>query len=239
VGIDPVTLGIGAIVLGAAGGGYGVYSGERARHDAKRQAKEQEDRANAIAAERDANIAKLREQYGIGGSETAQANSKTLADTIENYYKGLLQSNMSGVENQFANVSRTSRQNLARIGQLGGGLDSAAKSSTLAGFLRARQEALSNAENSRNQFKSNLDSQRLNFEGQISGGTMANPDWGAIQAQKENTLKQAQGQIAPMAVGNLFNTAANTYFNGRMQEAQGNQGLQAFNFNSKNSGRIS
>lgn len=209
--------------------------------DAKSQekmAKEAEERQRRIEAERAANIGKIREQYGIGDSELAQTNQRTIADAINQYYQSILQQNTNSANQQFATSSRTSRQNLARIGQLGGGLDSAARSGTLADFLRSRQQALASAGSARDALKGNLDTQRLGYENAVSGGTVANPDFNAIATQRQNALSQAKSNILPRAVGDLFTTAGNTYFNGRMQEAQGNQGLQAFNFTSSNAGRI-
>jgi hypothetical protein len=218
--------------------GYFMNESEKKERQAKDRAQEAENRQRAIEAERAANIGKIREQYGIGDSELAKTNQRTIADAINQYYQSLLQQNTNSANQQFATASRTSRQNLARIGQMGGGLDSAARSGTLADFLRARQDALTQASSARDAFKGNIDSQRLGYENAVSGGTVATPDFNAIQSQRSNLLKQAQGNIIPQMVGNLFTTAGNTYFNAKMQEAQGNQGLQAFNFTNSNGGRI-
>lgn len=230
---------IASAIVAAAGTGYSVYSGEEAKKDAQHRAKQQEGRLQAQQAERDANIGKIRETYGIGGSEAAQTNARTLADSIKQYYNSQLQTNLNNADNQFASTSRTSRQNLARVGQLGSGLDVASKSGTLGDYLKARQTAISSASSARDRLQSSLTGQRLGYENQISGGTLANPDFGAVSAQRDAALSQAQSNVTPAAIGNLFNTAGSTYFNGRLQEAQGNQGLSAFNFsNGNNRGSI-
>lgn len=220
-----------------------VFWGMIGEHDAKKaaekQAGEAEQRQRAIEAERAANIGKIREQYGIGDSALAQTNQRSISDAINEYYRSILTSQVNNANQQFATSSRTSRQNLARIGQLGGGLDSAARSGTLADFLRARQDALAQASRGRDALKSNLDTQRLGYENAVSGGTVAAPDFNAIATARQGALSQAQSNIIPRAVGDLFTTAGNTYFNGRLQEAQGNQGLSAFNFTNSNPGRIS
>lgn len=230
---------IASALIAAAGTGYGAYSSEQARKDAKRRAGAQEDRLRQQEAERNANLGKVREAYGIGGTAAAQTNARTLADAINSYYQTSLSNNLREADNQYAGASRTSRQNLARVGQLGSGLDTASRSGTLSDYLKARQAAISTAGSSRDRLQNSLTSQRMGFENQISGGTMANPDFGAISAQRDATLAQAQSNVAPAALGSLFKTAGNTYFQGRIQEAQGNQGLQAFGFgNSNNRGSI-
>jgi hypothetical protein len=231
---------IASALVAAAGTGYGVYSGEQAKNAAKNRADAEANRLKDQQAGRDANIAKIRESFGVGTSAEAQGNARTLADRINQFYQNQLSSNLKASDDQYASTSRTSRQNLARVGQLGSGLDTSNKSGNLADYLRSRSNAVASAAGSRDRLTNSLTNQRLGYENQVSGGTVANPDFGAISASRDATLSQAQGQVAPAAVGNLFNTAGSTYFNGKVQEAQGNQGLQAFGFSdSTNRGRIS
>lgn len=177
---------------------------------------------------RDSNIGQLRAVYGIGDAPGAHQNAATLADFLGHYYKDLLGANLHEADNQFANTSRQSRQNLARVGQLGSGLDAQAQSGTLSDYLRARQQAVVQASSARDRLSSNLTGQRMNYEGQIAGGGLANPDFGSIAGQRDAQLQQAQMQIAPAALGHLFTVAGQGYNQGRIQEAQGNQGMQAF-----------
>lgn len=185
---------------------------------------------------RDNNIAQLRAVYGIGDTGEAKNNAHTLADFLGHYYQDLLGVNLREADNQFASTSRQSRQNLARVGQLGSGLDAQAQAGTLSDYLRARQQAVIQASGARDRLNAGLTGQRLGFESQISGGGMANPDFGSIASQRDLTLQQAQAQIAPAAIGHLFNVAGAGYMNGRIQEAQGNQGMQAFGFGGGGSG---
>jgi hypothetical protein len=191
-----------------------------------------------IAAEqhqRDQNIAQLRSIYGIGDDETAHNNQRTLADFLGSYYRDVLGANLGEADKQYATTSRQSRQNLARVGQLGSGLDASSQSGTLSDYLRARQQAVLDAAQQRDRLNANLTGQRLNFEQQIQGGNLANPDFGGIAAQKQAQLDSARSQIAPAAIGHLFTVAGEGYQQGRIQEAQGNQGLQAFGFGSSGS----
>jgi len=237
MGIE-TALAVSALVA-AAGTGYGIYSSEQAKSEAKNRASQEEDRLRTQQAGRDANIEKIREAFGVGSTDAAQTNSRSLADRINQYYQSQLDTNLKATDNQFANTSRTSRQNLARVGQLGSGLDTSNQAGNLADYLKARSNAVSTAASAKDRLSNTLTSQRLNYENQVSGGTNANPDFGAISAARDSTLSQAQSQVAPAALGNLFNTAGSTYFNGRLQEAQGNQGMQAFGFsNSSNRGSI-
>jgi hypothetical protein len=208
-----------------------------------RHQKEQYDAEQARLAEqqhqRDSNLAQLRAIYGVGDDETAHNNQRTLADYLGTYYRDVLGANLGEADKQYATTSRQSRQNLARVGQLGSGLDASAQSGTLSDYLRARQQAVLDAAQQRDRLNANLTSQRLNFEQQIQGGGLANPDFGGIAAQRQSTLDQARQQIAPAEIGHLFTVAGQGYQQGRIQDAQGNQGLQAFGFgNSSGRGSI-
>ena len=232
---DPVTAAVTAsAVIAAAGTGYAANRSHEAQNTAERRAKKQERAVRDQENARNANIVRIRENYGIGTSETAKASGKTLADAINRYYKSSLDTNLRSADDQFAATSRTSRQNLARVGQLGSGLDTSSRSGTLADYLKARQTGISAAAGAKDRLVNSLTSQRLGFENAVSNGTTASPDFGAISAQRDATLSQAQSSVAPAAIGSLFNTAGNTYFQGRMQEAQGNQGLEAFGFSNSN-----
>lgn len=228
----------------AAGGlpgvlGYQYDVGEEAKSQAEKQASAEEDRQRAIIQDRQDQIARIREAFGMGTSATAQENATRLADTINEYYNNYLSQNLRTVDDQYAGASRTSRQNLARVGQLGSGLDSANKSTTLADYLRGRQTAVSKAAAAKDALSASLSNQRLSFENLISGGGAA-PDLAGVANQQKALLTQAQTNIPSNAVGDLFKVAGNTYYNGAIQQAQGNQGLSAFGFSdSNNSGRIS
>lgn len=232
-----------ALIIGgataAAGTAAGAVEGRRARKKAEGRARDEERRVKAEQARRDANLGKVREAYGIGGSAEAQTNQRTLADALREVYQANLGANLREADAGFARTSRTSRQNLARVGQLGSGLDAQAQAGTLSDYLKARRQAVAAAGGARDRLQSSLDSQRLGFEGQVSAGTLANPDFGAIAAQRQGTIQEAQSQVAPQAIGSLFQAAGDTYFQGSQQEAQGNQGMRAFGFSSQNRGRIS
>ncbi len=231
-----------ALILGAAaaaaGTGYSANQQHEAGNTAKRAAGRERDRIAGIEREKTGNIDRVRESYGIGTTTTAQQNQQRLADYLQNYYKDNLTSNLRSVDNQYATASRTSRQNLARVGQLDSGLDASSKSSTLADFLRGRQDAIAKAASARDGLSGRLAGQRQNFETSISTG-QANPDINSISAQQQSLLDSAKSSIPANAVAQGFNVAGSTYFNGRQQEANGNQGLQAFGFSGSNGGRIS
>jgi hypothetical protein len=232
---DPIS----ATVVLLAGTAYQMNQAHEAQNTAERHAKAEADRLQGIQNDRNANIAKVDAAYGVGTSPEAQKNASTLADSINNYYNDYLSNSLKSVDNQYAGVSRTSRQNLARTGQLGSSLDTGAQSSNLADFLRGRQQAVASAASAKSNLASQLSQQRINLDNQISGGTVANPDVASLAGQQQSVIRSAQSQIAPNAIGSLFNTAGSTYFNGQTQSAQGNQGLQAFGFGtSNNRGKI-
>lgn len=236
-----VGTGVGTAILPGVGTalGYQYDVGEQARDDAQGAADAEAARIAAAQAQRDANIAKLRSLFGIGTGAEAQANKGRLDDALNQYYQMVLQQGLAQTERGFGDASRTSRQNLARVGQLGSGLDADAQASNLSDFIRGRQRAISQAAGQKESLSRSLGSQRQNLESSIATGTMANPDFSSLAAQRDSTLAQARSNVAPAAIGSLFNQAGSTYFNGRVQEAQGNQGLAAFGLTGGNQGRIS
>lgn len=229
--------------LGPVGGliGYSMVDQPRQmQQEAQDAADEEQRRVEAAIAQRNANVAQLRGLFGVGDSAEAKANQQSIAEAINRYYQQYLQQGLGEAERGFSTTSRTSRQNLARVGQLGSGLDASAQQGTLSDFIRARQRAISGAASAKNSLTSSLTSQRLGLENQIASGTQANPDFGAYAAQRDSTLSQAQNNIVPQQLGNMFSAAGQAYFQGRQQEAMGNQGLQAFGFsNNGSSGRVS
>lgn len=235
---DPITataIGVGSL----AASGYGAYNAHQMRGDAKAAAGKEEARVLLAQQQRDKNLGTVREAYGVGNTATAKNNARTLAQSVQDYYQQYLGNSLRTADDQYAASSRTSRQNLARVGQLGSSLDASSRSGTLSDYLRARQKAVSAAGDAKNSLQNSLTAQRLSLENQINGGTMTSPDTAAMLAQQRAAINSAQSQIAPTALGSLFNTAGNTYFQGKTQEAYGNQGLQAFNLgNDKQRGSI-
>lgn len=225
--------GIGTVI------GYGMDQGRQAKRQAQEQADNQESRIAAAQAQRDANITKLKELFGIGSTTEATTNARTLNDAINKYYKLQSTQNLRQADTGFESASRIGRQNLARVGQLGGGLEAGAKAATLSDYLRTRQKAIASAAGQRDALRNRLTSQRLGLEQQISTGQTANPDFQNVIANRDAELSSAQSNVVPAAIGNAFTTAGSTYFQGRQQEAMGNQGMQAFGLgSSSNRGSI-
>jgi hypothetical protein len=120
--------------------------------------------------QRHQNIAQLRAVYGIGDdAERAPTTQRTRSPTSSgSYYQDVLGANLREADSQYATTSRQSRQNLARVGQLGSGLDAQSQSGTLSDYLRARQQAVLQASAGARPPVANLTGQRMNFEGQIA-----------------------------------------------------------------------
>lgn len=201
----------------------------RQQRQAERQYQETLAREQAEKQRRTDNVAAIRSAYGIGGDASAAGNRASIDEAIRQYYRETLQKNLTQANEGYAGASRVSRQNLARAGQLGSSLDSGAQAGNLSDYLRARQNALAQAQRARAGLQSSLDSQRLGLESQASSGTLANPDIGSIGANRDALLAHAQSSITPAAIGDLFRTAGETYYQGRVAGAEGAQGLRAFN----------
>lgn len=217
-----------AVVVAAAGAAYSANQQHEAANTAGRHAATAARHQRELTQQRQDTVGRIRELYGVGDTTGAKANQSKLSGSIQDYYNSQLGANLRNTEDQFSNASRVGRQNLARVGQLGSGLDAETRSSNLADFIRSRQRAVSDAAASRSSLESNLTGQRLGLEGQVNSGSLSNPDYSGIAAQQQSLVDQAQGQIKPNAVANLFNVAGNTYFQGAQQGALGNQGLGAF-----------
>jgi hypothetical protein len=216
-----------------------LYPGRKAKRSAEEEADAQARALQDAQNMRNANIAKLRELFGIGDTAAASSNAQTLNDAIKRLYATMASQGLRQADSGFADASRTSRQNLARVGQLGSGLEANAKSATLSDYLRARQKAITNAAGQRDSLRNQLNSQRMGLEQQIATGQVANPDFQSIIANRDASLSAARSNVVPSAIGQGLTVAGNAYFTGKTQEAQGNQGLNVFNFsNSNNRGSI-
>lgn len=204
-----------------------VESG-RQRDQQKKQYEEEQARVAAETARRHENVNALRAAFGLGDTPNAQANAKRLNDYLNDYYKAFLTNQLGQVDTQYTGATRQSRQNLARVGQLGSGLDAANKTQTLSDYLRGRQDAVARAAAAREGLGSQLAGQRQSLEGQINSGAAVNPDFNSYIAQQLATIDAAKAQIPANTVGNVFRIAGEGYRNGVYDQTQGNQGLSAF-----------
>ena len=227
-GDKDVTWGDVGLQLATGGLSTSAVSSRVAARQAERRQKEAEARVAAEQARRDEHIGRIRDLFGVGTGADSATNSERLSNLLNQYYRDSLDTGLKGVTEGYAGASRVSRQNLARSGQMGSGLDTAAKTDNLAEFLRQRQGAVQQAAQRKNDLASSLAALRTNLEGQVSSGTMTNPDFTNIAQQQLGLAEQARANVAPSAVGNAFRQAGSTYYNGRIQEAQGNQGLRIF-----------
>lgn len=218
----------GGVTGGLAGGGLGWMEG-KARGQAEDFAQGEQMRLQQQQAQRDANIAKLREIFGIGNTHAAFANKMSLDDMLKHYYNQLAQGGLHQADAGFGDISRVNKQNLARAGSTGGGLDASTKAKSLSQYLQERQEAMAKAGTARDALSNSLTSQRQGLEGQISSGTTANPDFSSIIANRDNSLRSANANVFPSAIGDVLNTAGGIFGQGARQSAYGNQGLSIFN----------
>lgn len=195
---------------------------------AARAQREQEDRVRQEQGRRDTYIGKIKDLFGVGTGADSATNSERLSKLLDQYYRDALDTNLGGVNQNYSGASRVSRQNLARSGQLGSGLDSSTRGGNLAEFLRQRQGAVQKAAQQKSDLASSLAALRTGLEGQVSSGSMTNPDFTSLATQQLGVVDQARANLVPQAVGSAFRQAGSTYYNGRVQEAQGNQGLRVF-----------
>jgi hypothetical protein len=216
-----------------------IFGGRR-KAQSRAETAEQVAAIKAEIARRNALLDRLNAAFGIGSTADAVANKSRLEGLSRKYYDAVIQSNLRDAENAYAGATRIGRQNLARVGQLGSGLDASSRSSNLADFLRARQRSISLGAEQRSRLQNNIENQRMGLASQISGGTLLSPDWEGITKGQQRSYDEARGEIPVNAAANLFNVAGSAYTNGRIQEAQGNQGLAAFvGPSSSGRGRIS
>jgi hypothetical protein len=191
-------------------------------------------------ATRHANVSRIRALFGVGDSVDAGQNAHRLADYLDRYYRSFLDNQLGQVDRNYGDATRQTRQNLARVGQLGSGLETSSRSATLSDYLRQRQQAVTNASQARSSLDASLTGQRMNLEQQVGAGTVANPDYASYLRNQQAMIDQAQAQIPANQIGQSFDVAGEAYRTGRIQTAVGNQGLSAFSpSGSSGSGRIS
>jgi hypothetical protein len=217
-------------VMQAATGGMATQAVSSRIEGRRAERAEQEAQARVAAeqARRNEHIGRIKDLFGVGTGADSATNSARISQLLDQYYRDALNVGLKGVTDSYSGASRISRQNLARAGQLGSGLDASTKSGNLAEFLRQRQGAVQQAAQRKSDLASSLAALRTNLEGQVSGGTLTNPDFTNIAQQQLGLAEQARANLVPAAVGNAFRHAGSTYYNGRVQEAQGNQGLRIF-----------
>lgn len=218
------------VVMQAATGGMATQAVSSRIEGRKAKAAEAaaKERIRVEQERRDNYIGKIRDLFGVGTGADSETNSARLSQLLDTYYRDALDTNLEGVNRGYSGASRVSRQNLARSGQLGSGLDSTTRGGNLAEFLRQRQGAVQRSAQQKSDLSSSLAALRTSLEGQVSGGSMTNPDFTNLANQQLGLVEQARGNLIPQSVGNAFRQAGSTYYNGRVQEAQGNQGLRVF-----------
>ncbi len=240
-GNKDVTWGDVGLQLLTAGQSTSAVASNVQRRQSERAAEEEQARVAQEQARRDGYLGQVRDLFGKGTGATSGANGQRLNDALQQYYRDALSSNLSGVTKGYSGASRVSRQNLARAGQLGSGLDTSAQAGNLADFLRGRQRSVQDAAQKKSDLQSALEGLRVNLENGVSSGSMTNPDFSSFATQQQNVINQARSNVIPNQIGQVFRQAGDTYYNGRVQEAQGNRGLQTFGFGGGSSagGRIS
>jgi len=241
-GNKDVTWGDVGLQLLTAGQSTAAVQSNVQRRQAERQAAAEQARLQQEQDRRDGYVGQIKDLFGVGTGATSASNNQRLTESLNQYYRDALQNDLSGVTAGYSGASRVSRQNLARAGQLGSGLDTSSQAGNLADFLRGRQTAVQDASKKKSDLASALEGLRTNLENGVSSGSLTNPDFSNFAGQQGNIISQARAQIIPNQVGQVFRQAGDTYYNGRTQMAQGNQGLQTFGFGgggSGASGRIS
>lgn len=212
-----------------------IRSGQIARENAASEQAALE----ASQGRRDGLIAQLRETFGLGTTQNAATNARTLSDYLSRYQRSALNANLGDIDQRYGAATRVSRQNLARVGQLGSGLDASAARGNLSDFIRSRQKAVAAAAKSKQELSTDLTATRVGLEGQINDGTLANPDFTALGRQNLSRIDSAQRDLLPAAVGQAFRQAGETYRGGQVAAANGNQGLTFFGGGGGSNGRIS
>jgi hypothetical protein len=227
-GDDDVTWSDVGLQLATGGMATSAVSSRVEKRRAERAQKEAEQRVKQEQERRDTYIGKIRDLFGVGTGGDSETNSARLSQLLDTYYRDALDTNLEGVNRGYSSASRISRQNLARSGQLNSGLDSTTRGGNLAEFLRQRQGAVQRSAQQKSDLSSSLAALRTNLEGQVSSGSMTNPDFTNFANQQLGLVEQARSNLIPQSVGNAFRQAGSTYYNGRVQEADGNQGLRVF-----------
>lgn len=233
----------------ATGGGLNLILGDPigqrvAGREAEARTAEERRTIEERQRRRTEDLTKLRAAFGQGDSLDAQGNSKRLGEYLQQYYDAYLTNQLGQVDSAYADTSRRSRQNLARVGQLGSGLDTASRRQTLSEYLRQRQDAVVRAAQAKSALEASVQGQRQSLEQQIGAGTIVNPDYQSYIRQQQSTIDQARAAIPANQLGQVFDVAGEQYRTGRLQEVQGNQGLSAYfgaggGGSGRSSGRIS
>jgi len=235
-GDKDITWGDLALQFATAGQSTSAVQSNLEKRKAEEQAKVEAARVQKEQDRRNEYIGKIRDIFGVGTGADSAGNHKRLSDALNRYYQDNLRSNLGSVTQGYSGASRVSRQNLARAGQLGSSLDSQSRSGNLADFLRGRQQSIQQAGKVKQDLASSLERMRTGLESNVSNGSLTNPDFTNIANEQSRLLESARSNVQPAVIGSLFRQAGSNYYNGRVQEGQGNRGLQSFGIGGGNRG---
>lgn len=190
-------------------GAFGTFTkGRKLAEDAANQARGD---ANSQQAQIDQAVTKLNAEYGVGDSAEAQANKTTQDATIAGFGKTTEKVNADQVNQGFQDQNVANRQNLARSGMLNSSVDVGAQRKNLGALIAGRQRAVAAGQGAARDLTMSTEGNRLSLVSQIQDGTLANPDFNAMAAQKNLQLQSATANVIPQAIGAGFTAAGGDY----------------------------
>ncbi len=208
-------------LFGFATGGMfsGTMEAKKARQNAERAAAAARADAQAKEAAIHGNIAKIRENYGIGDSTAALGNKQRLGDLFGETVGAWRGEQNSHLGDIFTGSLRANRFQQADTGNLGGGMDADRQREILGGYAKGRVQIADQAGGLEESLQNSLDEQRQGLEGKIASGSML--DLGGINSlrQQKSALGEAMSNIPLQTMGNLFAQGGQMYQ--QDQQAQG------------------
>lgn len=188
-----------------------------------RDAKNQADQERADDARRreimrqaliDSSIQRLRAEYGIDPGEGGDEDLKKIALDAKgriDEYTGRFAADYSDaanaqVQDLYQTAARTSRQQMARQGLVGGSVDSQTARDNISNLVAERQKVVQQTKAQTAAAKSALDAQRQTLEGQALNGL--DPSWAQLPTSQSSSILDAMSENAMSGIGDSLRVGA-------------------------------
>ncbi len=189
------------------------------------KAKEEADKERADEARRreimrqaliDASIQRLRAEYGMdpgeGGDEDLRKIAADAKGRIDEYTRRFSADYSDAanaqVQDLYQTAARTSRQQMARQGLVGGSVDAQAARDNISNLVAERQKVVQQTKAQTAAARSSLDRQRQALEQQVLGGL--DPSWAQLPTSQSSAIIEAMNQNVMSGIGDSLRVGGQT-----------------------------
>ena len=224
-----ISPGWGTAIGAVVGAGTGALAGN-ATYEQQLQAKKDQQSQEALAGQQqrdiEAKIAAARTAFGQGTGPASLANSQRLKDYQNQLWRSNYEGALGQAESQYSGGLSSTRQQLARAGLLGSGMEGMAIGNLQQQLLGGRMGAATGANQAQQQFQTGQSQQLAGLESAIRGGGTVSPEQLAGLQNNVSYMKNAASPTMAWqtAGGDISQQLASGYASGQMANAYGRRG---------------